>query len=74
MRSCLTDMAEFQGKMTLLRPLEREHCRLLWADDAGRVLDLLAAGEVETAVDLYFSRVGDRWDAEYLHRQVVRPE
>ena len=38
----------------------------LWPDDAARLMTLLEQGRVRDAVDLYFARVGDRWDREYL--------
>jgi hypothetical protein len=38
----------------------------LWADDARHVRSLLLRRELEAAVEVYFGRVGDRWDAEWL--------
>lgn len=38
----------------------------LWPDDARHVRSLLARGEPEAAVEVYFGRVGDRWDGEWL--------
>jgi len=40
---------------------------------ARRVRALLAAGRLEDAIDLYFSRVGERWDREYLQIECVQP-
>ena len=39
---------------------------VLWPPDAERVLALLDAGYVEGAIDVYFARVGHRWDDEWL--------
>lgn len=42
----------------------------LWSEDAAQLSWLLEQGRVKDAVELYFERVGERWDREYL---VVRP-
>jgi len=38
----------------------------LWASDAPRVHELLAAAAHEEAVELYFALVGQRWDEEWI--------
>lgn len=45
---------------------------VLWPDSARQVLRLLSQGRSEAAIKHYFGGVGDRWDAEYLHREVVQ--
>lgn len=45
--------------------------RNLWPTDAEAVMRLLDGDEIGPAVDMYFDRVGDRWDRELLHRQVL---
>jgi hypothetical protein len=44
---------------------------LLWPEDAANVLCLLEEGKQHAAVDLYFSRVGQRWEREVLRTEVV---
>jgi hypothetical protein len=44
---------------------------LLWPEDAANVLCLLEQGEQHAAVDLYFARVGQRWEREVLRTEVV---
>ena len=46
--------------------VRRRAPHVLWTDDARHVRALLARGELEAAVEVYFGRVGDRWDAEWL--------
>lgn len=43
----------------------------LWPDDAAELKGLLAAGRSEDAIAFYFSRVGERWDREFLHREPI---
>jgi len=38
----------------------------LWPPSAGRIHELLAAGDTNGAIDEYFRRSGERWDAEWL--------
>jgi hypothetical protein len=38
----------------------------LWPDDARHVHSLMARGELEAAVEVYFGRVGTRWEPEWL--------
>ena len=51
---------------------------MLWAADARHLRALIARGELEAAVEVYFGLVGDRWDEESLVTAVVtadgRPE
>lgn len=44
----------------------------LWPDSARRVRLLLTQSDSAAAIQHYFDRVGDRWDPEYLHREVVQ--
>jgi hypothetical protein len=44
---------------------------LLWPGDARRVRALLEVGDTEEAIDLYFARVGERWEREHLHREGI---
>jgi hypothetical protein len=46
--------------------VRRRSDHTLWANDARHVRSLLARGELEAAVEVYFGRVGDRWDEERL--------
>lgn len=45
----------------------------LWPSDQAEVRAKLDAGQVAAAIELYFARVGDRWDNEYLHTCTVNP-
>ena len=50
----------------------RQRCGFtLWPHDAREVIALLDAGRMTDAIALYFDRVGDRWDREYL--ELVSP-
>lgn len=45
----------------------RQRCvDVLWPDDAQRVCGLLDQRNPYAAIALYFARVGDRWDEEWL--------
>ena len=45
----------------------RERCvDVLWPDDARQVRELLDQRNPYAAIALYFARVGDRWDDEWL--------
>ena len=46
--------------------VRRRAPRTLWPADARYVRSLLIRGELEAAVEVYFGRVGDRWDREWL--------
>ena len=45
---------------------EQEPAGRLWPPDASRLATLLAAGEVDAAVEHYFESAGRRWDGERL--------
>jgi len=50
----------------------RQRCGFtLWPHDAREVIGLLDAGRITDAIAMYFDRVGDRWDREYL--ELVSP-
>lgn len=50
----------------------RQRCGFtLWPRDARQVIALLDAGRMADAIEMYFDRVGDRWDREYL--ELVSP-
>ena len=50
----------------------RQRCGFtLWASDANEVIASLDAGRTADAIALYFDRVGERWDREYL--ELVSP-
>ncbi len=52
----------------------RDNARVqLWPADTLRVRALLHVGELEAAVELYFDRVGERWDEEWLVAAQVEP-
>lgn len=51
--------------------VRRNATQLLWPADSARVLRLLEKGRPDQAISLYFSAVGDRWDHEFLHVQVL---
>jgi hypothetical protein len=55
----------------LVRYIKQRCGFTLWPRDAGEVMALLDAGQTADAIDLYFDRVGDRWDSEYL--ELVSP-
>ena len=46
--------------------VRRHAVHLLRADHARHVRGLLARGELEAAVEVYFHLVGERWDEEWL--------
>lgn len=50
---------------------EQEPAGRLWPPDASRLATLLAAGEVDAAVDHYFESAGRRWDGERLMVQAL---
>jgi hypothetical protein len=62
-----------QNKMFagLVRYLRQRCGFTLWPRDAREVIALLDAGRTTDAIALYFDRVGDRWDREYL--ELVSP-
>ena len=39
---------------------------MLWPEDGRQVRALLDEGRRSEAIELYFTRVGERWDREYL--------
>jgi hypothetical protein len=44
-----------------------ERCEdVLWASDTREVRRLIAAGQDQDAIEMYFARVGERWDEEWL--------
>lgn len=51
--------------------VERQAEYLLWPADAERVRALLAEGKRREAVELYFAKVGERWERERLRTEVV---
>jgi hypothetical protein len=55
----------------LVRYIQQRCGFTLWPRDAGTVMTLLDAGRIADAIELYFDRVGDRWDREYL--ELVSP-
>ena len=46
--------------------VQRRLSQTLWPEDARHVRSLLMRGELEAAVEVYFGRVGRRWDEEWL--------
>ena len=40
---------------------------VLWPAVAAEVRSLVRDRQLRAAIDLYFARVGERWDEEYLH-------
>ena len=55
----------------LVRYIKQRCGFTLWPRDANAVITLLEAGQTSDAIDLYFDRVGERWDSEYL--ELVSP-
>jgi len=55
----------------LVRYIKQRCGFTLWPRDAKAVMTLLDAGHTSDAIDLYFDRVGERWDSEYL--ELVSP-
>lgn len=53
--------------------VRRKHEAQLWPADAARVRALLDAGELDAAVTMYFERVGERWDEEWLVTAQIDP-
>jgi hypothetical protein len=50
----------------------RERCDdVLWPDAASVVHAMLAGGNLDAAISLYFDRVGERWDEERLELVAV---
>jgi hypothetical protein len=55
----------------LVRYIKQRCGFTLWPRDANKVMTLLDTGRSADAIDLYFDRVGERWDREYL--ELVTP-
>lgn len=55
----------------LSRYVEENAVGKLWSKDSRRMRELLEAGNPEAAIELYFEKVGERWDSERLHREAV---
>lgn len=51
--------------------LEAEVTIQLWKEDSERFKNHLARGQIEEAVDFYFSTVGRRWDSAWLSMHVL---
>lgn len=66
-----------ESRAVLVRQLStyvRQHAAdVLWPNHARHVETLLARGELESAVEVYFGLVGRRWDKEWLVTTVVAP-
>ena len=62
----------------LVRYIKQRCGFTLWPRDARTVISLLDAGRVTDAIEVYFDRVGERWDGEYLelvsHTPARRPD
>lgn len=50
----------------LVRYIKQRCGFTLWPRDANAVISLVEAGRMTDAIEMYFDRVGDRWDREYL--------
>jgi len=50
----------------LVRYIKQRCGFTLWPRDANAVISLVEAGRMADAIEMYFDRVGDRWDREYL--------
>jgi len=55
----------------LVRYIKQRCGFTLWPPDAKEVTALIDGGQTAEAIELYFNRVGDRWDREYL--ELVSP-
>lgn len=55
----------------VFRYVEKNAALKLWPDDARKVVEFGRAGKKGTAITLYFRQVGQRWDPEQLHRNMV---
>ncbi len=47
---------------------------MLWTDHARHLRTLLARGEREAAIEVYFGLVGERWDEEWLVTAVMKTD
>ena len=56
-QECLSQIASYVAEQARAQ---------LWPPSAGRVHDLLQAGDAAAAVAEYFRHAGERWDAEWL--------
>ena len=61
--------AELVGRLADYARRRGDH--VLRSDHARRLRALLARGELEGAIELYFGLVGERWDREWLVTAVV---
>ncbi len=64
-QECLSQIASYVAEQARAQ---------LWPPSAGRVPDLLEAGELAAAVAEYFRHAGERWDAEWLVTTPLRPD
>lgn len=55
----------------LVTYVRKNATQFLWPVDSAQVLRLLEEGRPNEAISLYFSAVGDRWDREFLHVQLL---
>jgi hypothetical protein len=65
-RFCTAGVSRVELVRRLAEYVRRRSGHTLWANDARHVRSLLARRELEAAVEVYFGRVGDRWDGEWL--------
>jgi hypothetical protein len=61
--ACLAQIATYVAEQASVQ---------LWPRSAGRIRELLAAGDATAAIAEYFYRSGERWDAEWLHVTCLR--
>ena len=64
-QECLSQIASYVAEQARAQ---------LWPPSAGRVHELLEAGEVAAAVAEYFRHAGERWDAEWLVTSLLSPD
>lgn len=62
---CLAQVASYVAEQT---------GRQLWPASAQHVRDLLAAGDMASAVEEYFRRAGERWEREWLVSASLDPD
>lgn len=69
--SVLCDWTSNGLLIRLSRYVEENAVAKLWPEVYSRVRELVRVGKREAAIELYFKKVGERWDVEFLHREAI---
>lgn len=65
--------SEQEGLAQIASYVAEEAGRQLWPQSAQRVYELLASGDLPTAIAEYFRHSGERWDREWLMTTSLDP-